>query len=93
MKSLMLILQMWPGLLIGQRETFRMLRHDDFTDYLKATKAATLVVAGRHDPILPLALLLEQIVSRIPSARLVQTDCGHEIPVEKPAEAASLSAR
>jgi pimeloyl-ACP methyl ester carboxylesterase len=34
--------------------------------------------------------LRQEIVARIPRARLVQVDCGHEIPVERPAQAAAL---
>ena len=74
----------------AKRGTFRMLCHDDFTEYLKSTNAPTLVVAGKHDPILTPDFLRQQIVSHIPSARLVQIHCGHEILVERPTEAAAV---
>lgn len=74
----------------AKRETFKMLCHDDFTDYLKSTPAPTRVVAGTHDPILTPDFLRQQIVRHIPGARLVQIHCGHEIPVERPAEAAAV---
>ena len=33
---------------------------------------------------------MQEIAAKIPRARLVQLDCGHEIPVERPAQAAAL---
>jgi pimeloyl-ACP methyl ester carboxylesterase len=72
----------------GKRETFKMLGCDGFTDCLKSTTAATLVAAGSHDPILSPDFLRQEAAARIPHARLVQIDCGHEIPVERPAQAA-----
>lgn len=74
----------------GKRETFRMLCRDDFTECLKSTTAPTLVIAGSHDPILSPDFLRQEVVARIPNARLVQIDCGHEIPVERPAQAAAV---
>lgn len=74
----------------AKRQTFKMLCRSDFTDSLKSTTAATLVIAGTHDPILSPDFLRQEVVNRIPNARLVQIDCGHEIPVERPAQAAAL---
>jgi pimeloyl-ACP methyl ester carboxylesterase len=34
--------------------------------------------------------LRQEVAFRIPRARLVQVDCGHEIPVERPAQMAAL---
>jgi non-heme chloroperoxidase len=73
----------------AKRETFRMLCREDFSDSVTATTAGTLVLAGAHDPILSPEFLRQEIVARIPGARLIQIDCGHEIPVERPAQAAA----
>ena len=75
---------------VAKRETFRMCCRDDFSRRLGATRASTLVLAGNHDPMLSPDFLRQEIVARIPRARLVQVDCGHEIPVERPAQAAAL---
>ena len=75
---------------VAKRETFRMCCRDDFSRRLGETRAATLVLAGDHDPLLSPGFLRQEIVARIPRARLVQVDCGHEIPVERPAQAAAL---
>jgi pimeloyl-ACP methyl ester carboxylesterase len=61
-----------------------------FVDRLSATRAATLLVAGSHDPMMPAEMLHREIVARIPGARLAKLDCGHEIPLEKPEETAAL---
>ena len=74
----------------AKRETFKMLCRDDFTDCLSSTTAATLVMAGTHDPIFSPDFLRQEIMARIPKARLVQIDCGHEIPVERPTQAAAV---
>lgn len=74
----------------AKRETFKMLCQADFTDRLSSTTAATLVVAATHDPILSPDFLRHEVVARIPKARLAQIDCGHEIPVERPARAAAV---
>ena len=61
-----------------------------FLDRLDATTARTLVVAGAHDPMLPLENVREHIVRPIPAARLALLDCGHEIPLELPRETGTL---
>jgi pimeloyl-ACP methyl ester carboxylesterase len=75
---------------VAKRETFRMCCRDDFSRRLEATRAPTLVLAGSHDPMLSPEFLRQEIAARIPRARLVRIDCGHEIPVERPAQAAAL---
>jgi len=75
---------------VAKRETFRMCCRDDFSRHLGETRAATLVLAGSHDPMLSPEFLRQEMVARIPRARLVQVDCGHEIPVERPAQTAAL---
>lgn len=72
------------------RESYRMCTHPGFSDRLGATRARTLVVAGAHDPLLTLDYVREQIVRKIPAARLAPLDCGHEIPLEQPRETGVL---
>jgi non-heme chloroperoxidase len=61
-----------------------------FVDRLPATRARTLVLGGRHDPMLPPAVLKQTIVDVIPGARLAVVDSGHEMPLERPRETAAL---
>jgi pimeloyl-ACP methyl ester carboxylesterase len=75
---------------LALRETLKMCRSGDFSSNLSATLAPTLVLAGSADPLLSPDFLREQVVARIPRARLVVLNCGHEIPVEQPWEAAAL---
>jgi pimeloyl-ACP methyl ester carboxylesterase len=75
---------------LSLRESYRMCTHPGFSDSLGATRARTLVVAGAHDPMLPAEYLREEIVRKIPGARLVVLDCGHEIPLELPRETAAV---
>jgi non-heme chloroperoxidase len=75
---------------LAKRETFRMCCRDDFSHAVGSTTAPTLVVAGNQDPMLSPEFLREEIVARILGARLVRANCGHEIPIEKPAQAAAL---
>jgi pimeloyl-ACP methyl ester carboxylesterase len=72
------------------RESFRMCCHPGFADRLNATRAATLVVGGWHDPMLTPDFLRQEVVQRIPGARLALVDSGHEIPIELPGELAAL---
>jgi non-heme chloroperoxidase len=75
---------------VAKKETFRMCCRDDFSGSLGATLAPTLVIAGNQDPMLSPEFLHQEVVARIEGARLARTDCGHEIPVERPAHAAAL---
>lgn len=72
------------------RETFNMCRTGEFIGLLSATRAATLAISGLHDPVLPPRLVRDEVVTRIPGARLALVDCGHEIPLERPLETAGL---
>jgi len=72
------------------RESFLMCSQPGFTEKLRDIQAATLVVAGIHDGLLAPPYLREHIVSQIPSARMALLDCGHEIPLEMPAETAAI---
>ncbi|HKN83295.1 MAG TPA: hypothetical protein VJW17_07660, partial [Pyrinomonadaceae bacterium] len=74
------------GSIVGNGEIIGLCTHPGFSDRLGATRARTLVVTGAHDPMLPSAYLREEIVSKLPAARLVTLDCGHEIPLEQPQE-------
>ena len=72
------------------RESFRMCTQPGFSERLVATRGRTLVVAGAHDPLLPSTFLREEVVRKLPAARLVTLDCGHEIPLEQPQATAAL---
>jgi len=72
------------------RETFRMCSQPGFSEKLTATRAATVVVAGMNDPMLTPDYLRNEVVRKIPGARLALLDCGHEIPFEKPLETAAI---
>ena len=61
-----------------------------FSKELAATRAATLVVGGLHDPMLPPDYLRQEVVERIPGARLALLDCGHELTLEQPLETAAI---
>jgi pimeloyl-ACP methyl ester carboxylesterase len=76
--------------LTAKRETFRMCCRDDFSAAVASTVAPTLVIAGNQDPIFSPEFLRQEVVARIAGARLTCVDCGHEIPVERPAQAAAL---
>jgi non-heme chloroperoxidase len=75
---------------VAKRETFRMCCRDDFSHAVGSTLAPTLVIAGNQDPILSPEFLRQEVVARIAGARLARMDCGHEIPAERPAQAAAL---
>ena len=71
--------------------TFDMCRQQgSFVERLAATRAATLVIGGSHDPLLSPAVLRQAIVGAIPGARLAEVASGHEIPIERPNETAAL---
>jgi non-heme chloroperoxidase len=72
------------------RASYRMCTHPGFSDRLGAIRARTVIVGGAHDPVMPPDYLREEIVRRIPAARLALLDCGHEIPLERPHEAAAI---
>jgi len=72
------------------RETLRMCTEPSFTHKLSNTRAATVVVGGIHDPLMPPAYLREEVVRHIPGARLALLDCGHSMPLEAPLETAAI---
>jgi pimeloyl-ACP methyl ester carboxylesterase len=75
---------------VAKRETFRMCCRDDFSHAAGSTVAPTLVIAGNQDPVFSPQFLRQEVVARIAGARLARVDCGHEIPFERPAQAAGL---
>src|SRR5205823_13848878 len=66
------------------------IRGGSFLDRVPTTRAATLVVGGKHDPLLSPEFLRATVVSQIPGARMALFDCGHEIPSEQPEATATL---
>lgn len=72
------------------RESFRMCSHPGFTAMLRDARVPTVVVAGMHDALLTPAYLRNEVVSKIPTARIALLDCGHEIPLEMPVETAAI---
>src|ERR1017187_8535804 len=75
---------------LAKRETFRMCCRDDFSHAVGSTLAPTLVIAGNQDPVFSPEFLRQEVVARIEGVRLASIDCGHEIPAERPAQAAAL---
>lgn len=56
----------------------------DSRPHLAAIRCPTLVLAGRHDAIMPVELL-EELARGIPGARLeIVENCGHLAPLEQP---------
>lgn len=65
----------------GLRKQLEARRHHDTWDRLPSLRVPTLVAAGRHDGIAPLANA-EALASRIPSARLRVFEGGHVFLLE-----------
>lgn len=62
----------------------------DSRPHLAAIRCPTLVIAGRHDAIMPVELL-EELAGGIPGSRLeVLEDCGHMSLIEQPGEVTRL---
>jgi 3-oxoadipate enol-lactonase len=72
------------------RETLQMCAQPGFSERLAAVPVPTLVIGGNCDRLMSPDYLLEQVVRRIPGARLELLDCGHNAPLEKPAETAAM---
>jgi len=64
-------------------------RELDFRDELGAIAVPTLVLAGASDPLASLPRLRTDVADRIAgSLFVVLRDCGHNVPIEAPAELA-----
>jgi pimeloyl-ACP methyl ester carboxylesterase len=72
------------------RETLHMCAQPGFSEKLAAVPVPTLVIGGKCDPLMSPDYLRQQVVGRIPGARLEVLDCGHNIPLEKPADIAAM---
>lgn len=70
--------------------TMRVTLDTDFSGELASLDVPTLVVVGRRDEFMTVDLLRNTIASKIRGARMVILDCGHEIPLERPHELATL---
>jgi 3-oxoadipate enol-lactonase len=69
-------------------------RLEDFSDRIGTIALPTLVVAGERDPLVPPQRLRRDVSGAIPGSTLVTLkNVGHNIPVELPAELASLLER
>jgi 3-oxoadipate enol-lactonase len=73
-----------PAVAPGLRKQLEARRHHDTWDRLSSLHVPTLVAAGRHDGIAPLANA-EALASRIPGARLRVFEGGHVFMLEDPA--------
>ncbi len=72
------------------RETLRMCAQPGFSERLAAVPVPTLVIGGNCDRLMSPDYLLEEVIRRIPGARLEVLDCGHNVPLGKPAETAAM---
>jgi 3-oxoadipate enol-lactonase len=72
------------------RETVRMCTEPSFTENLSAIRTPTIVIGGLHDPMGPPEYLKQEIVRKIPGARLSLLACGHNLPLEMPLETAAV---
>jgi len=70
--------------------TMKLTIESDVASSLPTIAAPTLVVAAARDTLFTAELLRESLVDQIPGARLALVDCGHEIPLERPGELATL---
>jgi pimeloyl-ACP methyl ester carboxylesterase len=75
------------------RDTIDLCATAAFADDVKGSQTPTLVVGGAGDWLFPPDALRDGVVAPLSRARLEVIDCGHEIPVEAPAELAELVTR
>jgi non-heme chloroperoxidase len=61
-----------------------------FADRLGAIEAPSLVVGGSGDPMFAPEALRAGVVAPLAGARLALINCGHEVPIEAPAELAAV---
>jgi len=72
--------------LAALRGTMESVTSTSFT----AAAVPTLVLGGLHDPMFTSDFMRDGVAAAIPGARLELLDCGHEIPIERPRELATL---
>ena len=72
------------------RDTIDLVTTSSFTDQVAGSNTPTLVVGGAGDWMFPPDALRDGVVAPLAHARLEVIDCGHEIPLEAPAELAEL---
>ena len=73
-----------------KRQQAAIIGRPDSRPGLKAIRCPTLVIAARHDALMPVELL-EELAAGIPGARLaIVEDSGHMASLEQPEEVAAL---
>jgi pimeloyl-ACP methyl ester carboxylesterase len=72
------------------QETLKMCTEEGFIDKLGAIRAPTIVISGTADPMGTPAYVRTEVAHRIPGARLALLPCGHNVPLEMPAETAAI---
>jgi pimeloyl-ACP methyl ester carboxylesterase len=72
------------------RETLKMCTETSFVEKLSHIRAPTIVIGGIHDPMGPPEYIEQEIVRKIPGARLSLLSCGHNLPLEMPLETAAV---
>jgi pimeloyl-ACP methyl ester carboxylesterase len=70
--------------------TLRTATDSSFADRLASIMGPSLVIGGSGDPMFPPDMLRDAVVPPLAGARLALIDCGHEVPLEAPAELAAL---
>jgi pimeloyl-ACP methyl ester carboxylesterase len=71
-------------------QTLTMCTSSSFADRLGEVRVPALVVGGRHDQMFSPDYLRHGVAGPLPHARMALLDCGHEIPLEKPADLAAV---
>jgi 3-oxoadipate enol-lactonase len=71
-------------------QTLAMCTSSSFADRLGEVHVPSLVVGGRHDAMFSPDYLREGVAGPLPNARMALLDCGHEIPLERPADLAAV---
>jgi pimeloyl-ACP methyl ester carboxylesterase len=70
--------------------TLNVATNASFTERLASITIPSLVIGGSGDPMFGPDALRAAVVAPLAGARLALIDCGHEIPLEAPAELAAL---
>ncbi len=74
-------------------DTLELVAGSDFGAAVQGSATPTLVVGGTGDWIFTTDVLREAVVAPLARAELECVDCGHEVPIEAPAELAALVSR